>query len=452
MSSGSRAGTQSQGIGSLARMTIVSRRYRVLLTSALAALAAGTLHSPSRAHAQNIPALSDSVVVSLISILPGDDLYSLFGHSALRVRDPVTGVDVAYNFGTFDFGDSAFALADFVARFSYGDLNYSLTKQDPVGTAEAYWRLRQRASVEQTLDLTPDEARELFRRLEVNALPENRFYQYDFFFDNCATRLLDVLEAVIGPKLSFAGAPDPGLSFRELLDPFLTDDTWIDLGMDLGLGLPADRTATPREATFLPERLMDYLAAARIDRGDGVPTALVTRTEMLAGPATETWDPGDDPNWPAIAGWLLFALGALLTLADARAGRTGRPVVDGLFFGVLGVAGLAVAFLWFVSLHDVAKTNLNLGWALPTHLVLAVALFRSSGARWAGIYLVVTAALAAVLLVGMPVWPQELPVAVAPLLLLIVVRAGWLAWTRLASVDGATGVGVADAPPATPPA
>jgi hypothetical protein len=206
--------------------------------------------------------------------------------------------------------------------------------------------------------------------------------------------------------------------------------------MDLGLGLPADREATAREATFLPEHLMDYFAVGSVDRGEAGWRPLVGRTETLTGPAGGSWKPDADAPWPEIVGWALLAVGVFFTMRDARAGRRSRPAVDGLFFGVLGVAGLAVTFLWFVSLHDVTDLNFNLTWALPTHLVLAGALARGragdgEAGRRAGLYLAVTAALAAVLLLGIPLWPQELPAALVPLLLLIVVRAGWLARVRL---------------------
>lgn len=416
-----------------------------LAAALLLALAGGR---PSHTTAQSIPRLTDSARVSLISILPGDDVYSVFGHSTLRVRDPQLGIDRSYNFGTFDFGESPLAMASFVARFTYGDLNYSLTVQDPQATIPWYWEELGRASIEQTLALTPAEARELFRRLEINARPENRYYQYDFFFDNCATRILDALEAVLGPGLAFDVEP-PGRSFRQLLDPFLTGAPWLDLGMDLGLGLPADREATAREATFLPEHLMRYVAAGRMDR-DGRSQPLVRRTEQLTGPAGVSWRPPTAPPWPEIAGWVLLAVGTFVTLRDARTGRRVHRVADPVFFGALGVAGLAVAFLWFISLHRVTDLNLNLAWALPTHLVLAVLLAReghdagtSRGAasgtrdgtrRGAGLgvrlYLAATAGLAGLLLLGMPIWPQELPAALVPLLLLIVTRAGWLAWVR----------------------
>lgn len=414
----------------------MSSRRRASFAAAplLAALLAGLAAPASPAHGQDLslPRLSDSVRVSLVSILPGDQVYSVFGHSALRIRDPATGIDRSYNFGTFDFGESPLAVVSFVARFTYGDLNYRLAVQDGARVIDWYWRELERASIEQTLGLTRDEAQELFRRLEINALEENAYYQYDFFFDNCATRLRDAIEAVLGPKLSFDAEP-PGRSFRQLLDPYLVDDRWLDLGMDLGLGLPADRQATAREATFLPEHLAEYFAAGRIER-EGGSRPLVVVTERLTGPADVSWRPGGDPRWPVIAGWALFGLGLLVTWRDARdPARRSRPVGDAVFFGLLGVAGLAVAFLWFVSLHEVTDTNFNLAWALPTHLVLAVMLARRKAGRSTGAYLAATAGLAAILLAGMPAWPQELPAALAPLLLLIVVRAGWLAWVRLLS-------------------
>ncbi|MFW6088589.1 MAG: DUF4105 domain-containing protein, partial [Gemmatimonadota bacterium] len=423
--------------GSFRRMSSSRRALSVVLSlMLLAGLAAGRETDAAARQELALPTLSDSVRVSLISILPGSKVYSVFGHSALRIHDPRLGVDRAYNFGTFDFGDAPLDVASFVARFTYGDLNYRLAVQDPPALVRSYWEHEGRASVEQTLDVTRAEAQELFERLEVNALPENRYYQYDFFFDNCATRLLDVLEAVLGDRLAFE-APPPGRSFRQLLDPYLVGTRWVDLGMDLGLGLPADREATAREATFLPEHLMDYFAVGRVDRGDeSGARPLVRRTETLTGPAAAPWKPEADAPWPEIAGWALLAAGVFVTMRDARTGRRTRPVADGLFFGTLGVAGLAVTFLWFVSLHDVTDLNFNLVWALPTHVAIAVVLARGramggAAGRRAGFYLAATAALAGLLLLGMPLWPQELPGALVPLLLLIVARAGWLARVRL---------------------
>ena len=391
---------------------------------------------------QEIPRLTDAAEVSLISILPGELVYSVFGHSALRIRDPGLGIDRAYNFGTFDFGETPLELAGFVGRFTYGDLNYRLSVWDATAMIRGYWQGQNRASVEQVLDLTRDEAQELFRLLEINALPENRYYQYDFFFDNCATRLLDALEAVLGPDLSFPGAQPPGLSFRRLLDRYLVGSRWVDLGMDLGLGTPADRPATAREATFLPEYLLEYVAEGRLARDGDVERPLVRSTRVAAGAPADDWTPESDPRWPLTVAAALLLAGLALTIREARAADPGDPAearaglhrrIDAVFFGVLGVAGLAIVFLWFISLHQVTDANFNLAWALPTHLLLAGALWRGRVGRRTALYCALTAGLAVLLLLGMAVgiWPQELPAALTPLLLLIVLRAGWLGWARL---------------------
>jgi len=399
---------------------------RFVLTLVLAAFtAAGAPYTA----AQEIPTLSESARVSLISILPGDDIYSTFGHSAIRIADPTLGIDESYNYGTFDFGDSPAEIADFLARFTYGELEYRLSVQNAPRVVAYYWEELGRASIEQTLDLSADQKQSLFRLLRINARPENRYYQYDFFFDNCATRLLDVLEASVGPALSFDAEP-PGLSFRQLLDLYLPGVSWTDFGMDLGLGRPADRMATAREATFLPELLLDHLASGQIDR-DGIARPLVMRTDTLTGGGSITWEPESKPPWPAIAMWVVFLAGALLTVDDVRTSRGERRVVDSMFFGLLGIAGVVIAFLWFISLHGVTDDNLNIAWALPTHLVVAIAIARDAGRRWTGIYLAITAALAAILLIGFPFWSQQLPAALIPLLLLIIVRAGRLVRVRL---------------------
>lgn len=411
-----------------ARSGYVSAMRRQL-TISLAALLAAFLTWVGSASAQYVPTLSDDARVSLITILPGEDVYSTFGHSALRVVDRELGIDEAYNFGTFDFGSSVDSIAGFVARFTYGDLNYNLTIQPGSQMIDWYWRELRRASIEQTLALTPSERQALYQHLRITALPENRYYQYDFFFDNCATRLLDAVELAVGTSLSF-GAEPPGKSLRELLDPYLPGVPWTDFGMNLGLGLPSDRQATAREATFLPELLMDHLATGVIDR-NGEATRLVARTDTLTGGPDMTWDPDPAPPWPAIALWILFAGGMLLTIADLRAGRPRRRVVDAVFFGVLGIAGLVAAFLWFISLHDVTDGNLNLAWALPTHLIVAVAIARYKWQHWMGTYMAVTAVLSLILLAGFPFWPQRLPAALIPLLLLIVVRAGSLVRMQL---------------------
>lgn len=401
----------------------------VALRSALAC--AACLSVPSDAIAQGrtagaAPLLSDSAIVSVVTVLPGDRMYSLFGHTIIRVHDPDSGLDVGFNYGTFDFPQTLLGGAGFVARFAYGKLDYMLgASRAPLDASAWYWSHEGRASIEQTLDLTPDQAKSLFALLVDNSRPENRVYRYDFFFDNCSTRPRDVFETILGPELNVK-LEDPDRSFRQLLDPNLVGHPGVDLSMDVGLGQPADRKASARDALFLPEYLMEWLGSATVG-APGAERQLVSRTDTL------TWGPGAGERepavpWPTIAGWLIAAGLVLVTIRDRKAGRGERRWQDGILFGVVGVAGFVLAFLTFVSLHTVTNGNLNLMWAIPTHVVPAVTLLAGRNPRWLRPYMLVTLALAVLFLVGLPVWPQEIPAPVIPFVIGICARAAVLAF------------------------
>ena len=361
-----------------------------------------------------------------MTVLPGDRMYSLFGHTIIRVRDPETGLDVGFNFGTFDFPQTLLGGAGFVARFAYGELDYALrASESPGREVEWYWNHESRPSIEQTLDLTLEQAQSLFALLVENERPENRVYRYDFFFDNCSTRPRDAIETVLGPELKVS-MEAPGRSFRQLLDPNLVGHPGVDLSMDVGLGQPADRDASAREALFLPEYLMEWLESATIG-APGAERSLVSRTDTL------TWAPGAGDResaapWPTILGWLIGVGLVLLTIRDRKTGRVTRRWVDGILFAVAGIAGLVLAFLTFVSLHSVTNGNLNLMWAIPTHVIPAAVILAGRDPGWLRSYMLATGGLAALFLFGLPFWPQDIPAAVIPFVIGIAVRAAALAF------------------------
>jgi hypothetical protein len=276
--------------------------------------------------------------------------------------------------------------------------------------------------VAQTLAMTPAQVQVLFERLEENLRPENRTYRYDFLFDNCATRPRDMIERVLGEALVRPPPRSSGHTFRSLIDPYVSGAPLVHLGIDLGLGTPVDRLATAREATFLPDSLFTYAAAWRLRTPTGV-VPLVLRTDTLA---TVVPLPRDAFPWPGLVIGLLSAWGIAVTVRDASSGRNPRRRwLDGLVFGVAGVAGLVLAFLGFVSLHGVTFPNVHLLWAVPTHLVLAVSMRRHRTLRayaWAA----VGAAVAFLLL--WPVWPQVVPLSVFPFVALVGLRALVRAW------------------------
>jgi hypothetical protein len=391
-------------------------RRTIGLIALVLLLGVGT--GPSPVQGQPVQ-LSEQSRVSLITILPGDPIYTFAGHSAFRVQDPALGLDRLYNYGTFSFNDPFF-----VPKFTYGDLRYFLSVTSYAPSLRVY-KQQGRPIIEQHLNLTREQRSALYRFLRQNARPENRYYQYDFFFDNCSTRIRDALTTTLGSSVDFSAAPAPDRSFRRLLDPYVASRPLLDLGFDLALGLPADRTASAWEAMFLPEHLMEAFDHATIS-ANGRTRPLVADTD------TVQWIANYDAttaavDWPfSLSGlFLVLVLGWTSWQATQQHVPTGRG--DALLFAVIGGLGVVMCYLWLVSTYTVTNNNLNLLWAWPTHLLAAFFLLRWPQTRGLRLYLGLTAGSAAVVALGWSVWPQTFHAAVLPLILAVGVRAGWWA-------------------------
>ncbi len=369
--------------------------------------------------------LSPEASISLLTILPGEELYTAFGHTAIRVRDPVHRLDLVYNYGTFDFEESGFYW-----KFIRGELRYFLSRAPFTLVSDHYRNVERRPIIEQALRLTPEERQQLFRMLEENYRPENRYYAYDFFLDNCATRVRDVFERVLGDHLAYPEAVEPPApTFRRLLDPYLADRPLLHAGIDLVLGQPADARASLRDAFFLPLVLMEGIGASRIYTGSAW-QPLVVRTDTLF------WFEGAGlpepvPNWPALLLWGILIISIGLTLRKGIEGR-GRPYAprgDSLLLGFVGLIGTVILLLWVGTHHRVAAPNWNLLWTWPTHLLLAIRIFKigefSSGWRR---YLAVSSLAGLLVVGGWKLLPQELPATLLPLVLLLVWRTGWISF------------------------
>jgi len=406
-----------------ASSTRVARSFLAVGCLGLTLVGNGTAQEPETSSLAAASALSESARISLVTILPGKKVYSLFGHNALRVYDPEGGIDIAYNYGTFDFGNPL----TFSAKFAYGDLNYRLTRQSYERMVAFYPVEEGRPIIEQVLDLTPEQREAIFRFLEWNAQPDNAYYRYDFYYDNCATRIRDVLEDNLGEALK-VGSADPEVTMRQLLDPYLAERSWLHFGMDAGQGLPADDPATWRTELFLPDRLASWAAAARVRERGGV-RPLVARTDTIG------WTPAGAelraaPNWPLFLMTAILGLVAWITILDLRSNRSGRAWLDVPFFTLLGLTGMLIVFLWFIALHAVTKRNVNLLWALPTNLALAWATVRWGGKRWVEALLWGTAIASLLFVLGWPMWKQEVPLATLPLAAAVALRAAGLAVAR----------------------
>lgn len=356
--------------------------------------------------------------VSLLTCDPGEEIYSSFGHSAIRVLDQETGRDRVYNYGTFDFG-----APNFVLNFAGGRLDYFLS----VSTFDRFiaeYNYFHRSVREQELDLNQEQKLALIAFLETNYLPENRNYRYDFFFDNCATRIRDVMEQILGDQLVWHDEEQEAVdkSFRQLIDEKVFYMPWSDLGIDLALGSRLDRDATPREEQFLPEYMEEAFARAMIE-GDGPTRPLVKNERVILDfqPANESLG--------VINPYLLFWILAIVFTAITFIGFRKKKLYIGfdlVFFGILGIIGLVMTALWLGSDIPSTKWNWNILWAFPGHLILIPGLLSKTLKPWLRPYLLFVLILADAAVVFWILGWQSFHPSLIPLLLVIILRTNYL--------------------------
>lgn len=357
--------------------------------------------------AQAPATLSDSSRISLMTVAPGDFVYSTFGHSAIRIKDPAHRFDRCYNYGTFDFEQPNFLL-----KFCRGKLLYMLDVE-PYRSFE-YGNLQDlRMMQEQALNLNQEQKQRLYDLLQENFKEENRYYKYDFFYDNCATRIRDMLDETFFHQLRYdSSGLKKGATMRDLLHPYVETKPWLSFGIDLVLGLPADRAAYTEDFMFLPDYLHELTGKAQ--KTDGQPLVLAERKIPENGLSKRTFNPTplDRPLWMMS----LLALIGLLTMANPRTER----IFDVIFWLVLGIAGLIIALFWFATDHSATKNNLNILWALPTHLLF---FYRIRKSEWTQFYFMAVGFLAAAVLIFWPWLPQDLPEAAIPIIVLVVIKS-----------------------------
>lgn len=356
--------------------------------------------------------------VSLLTCEPGAQLYSSFGHSAIRVREfGSEGRDLVFNFGTFDFDTP-----NFYGKFATGKLNYmlSVTTYDRFIVEYDYYK---RGIREQVLDLNAEQRDYLVQHLDALYDPARRFYKYDFFFNNCATKIRDAFEIAIGQQLVWndSSSTEPK-TFRNLIDEYVSPLPWADLGIDLALGAVIDRETTEREKQFLPDYMEQAFARASIV-GDGPTRPLVKESRIILEYPKEERSLGLVN--PYVVFWVLALVVGMLTFFGFREGKLFKGF-DIVLFGILGILGVVVAFLWFFTDHTATFWNWNLLWAFPGHLALSWGLLKYSGKAWISKYLlfVLVASVAA-----LGIWllgAQSFHPSLVPVFLVILLRANFL--------------------------
>lgn len=360
-----------------------------------------------RAQEQGQRPLSDSAFASVLTCGAGDEFYTAFGHSAIRVCDPARGVDLVYNYGTFDF-----EAPHFYWTFALGKLNYCLSRSSFEDFVLEYG-YEGRAVWEQRLLLSEQEVNNLYLMLEMNYLPEYRYYMYDFFRDNCATRVRDMVrDCLCHDKLSPECRRDTNLSYRDILYQS-TEGTllWWRLVIDMALGVRCDYRCSNYEYMFSPLKMMEQFdTLTRAGSGERVAEHAVSLLQ-------ETRPQSARSVSPTLVFWVVFVVVLCLTLMEWRKGWN-LGWMDRVLFIVVSILSLLAIFLWFCTDHYCTKINLNVLWASPLFIYFAVRLRRSN--RWLIVVQLVVLFAAMVMTLG-PL-PQQLNAALLPISLLLAVR------------------------------
>jgi len=361
---------------------------------------------------------SCSLRISLLTCAPGEELYSTFGHTALRVQDSERGTDYIFNYGTFEFGP------DFYTKFIRGKLLYFLSVEK-FGDFIYEYQIQSRSIQEQVLQLSCVEKQKLYESLQINAREQNRYYKYDFLFDNCTTRAGDIVINNADSPIVFKNIlPGDRPSFRNLIHSYLNagHQYWSKLGIDILLGVKLDRKATNREAMFLPDYLLKGFDSASPGNHPLVapPQTILQMPSPLRGKSVFT---------PSVVFSLLLVLIVVISIIQSNWARTTIRVFDFLYFFTLGLAGILLLFMWFGTDHKVCQNNYNLIWALPTHVV--VAFFVHGKRSWVAQYFTVVFWLTIVLTATWFFLPQQMNNGLIPVLLLIIYRSWHLSKTKL---------------------
>lgn len=358
--------------------------------------------------------ISEAATISLLTGSPGTELYATFGHSAIRVKDPLQNLDIVFNYGTFNFDTE-----NFYVKFVRGQLDYKLSKEYFEVFIPSY-AYDNRSIVEQELNLTLQQKRKLFALLQENYKPENRYYKYDFFFDNCSSRIRDIMLKAFGDDFQYHYPEDwktSKLTFRNLIDLYLTHHHWSDFGIDIALGLPTDAIASPSDYMFLPDYLFEGFESATIVQG-GSAVPLIVSTKTILG--RKDIAPEVHFITPGKLMWGLFMLSVVLSFLSFKKGISIRWF-DVAYFSLIGIVGWVVFLLWFFTDHIATKDNLNILWAVPFHLPIFIfwSKIPDKLRRW---YIWIFGVIDLLILALWYIFPQNYHFAFIPLILIMLMR------------------------------
>ncbi|MFT3910583.1 MAG: DUF4105 domain-containing protein [Ferruginibacter sp.] len=357
---------------------------------------------------------SSHLRISLLTCTPGDELYSTFGHSALRIVDSSrrddTGKfsDIVYNYGTFNFDDEGFYL-----KFIRGKLLYYISRAYFDEFVYEYQESN-RGITEQLLDLSPQEKINILHTLLENLKEENKFYKYDFFLDNCTTRLRDIIIKLKQPTPALPAVMPLNTTFRNAIHLYLNNNKqyWSKLGIDILLGAPTDAVMTKEQQQFLPDNLMKALDSTRNVK------VVSSSSNLYRLP-----QPISNFSWftPIVFFVLLLLLFIALGLSKNKRVQMILSGLDGFLFFIVGLLGILLIFMMTATDHSMTRNNYNILWAWPTHIIISF--FINSKRKIVKKYFLVSAVCLVFLLLSWFFLPQQMSPALIPFVVLLLYRS-----------------------------
>ncbi len=357
--------------------------------------------------------LSTYAEISVVTYGPGEALFEKFGHTAIRIKDPLLRLDLVYNYGIFDTSE-----ANFYVNFTKGFMKYKLVRYPFINSVESYQKDK-RWVKQQVLNLSVKEKNKIFGFLEQNAQPKNASYYYDPFFDNCSTKPNNILFSALGDTLIF----DDNFivekkTMRQLMNSELHWNTWGSLGINIALGNRLDRIATPQEYAFLPDYVFKILAESKVKRNEKLED-LVLKTETILD--FEEKIPTSDNISPFLVFLLVTIIGLFLTMKDYKnASRT--RWFDFFLLSITGIFGILIIFLWFFTNHSTAPNNFNFLWAFAPNFIVVFFLLKIRVPKWVSVYYKILVVMLCILPILWITGFQTFPLSLLSFYLLLLVR------------------------------
>lgn len=361
--------------------------------------------------------LSSEAEISVLTFGPGTNLNDAFGHSAFRIKDKSLGLDIVYGYGGYDF-----EAPNFVLKFALGKLNYLITRKSFSDILKIY-SYYDRTIEQQRLNLRDSEKQKLYNYLVYNYKPGNRAYLYDFFYDNCATKIRDVVTIATNQSVTYPSSDTfEDLSFRDLIHDQVGLNTWGSFGIDIALGSVVDRSITTEEKMFLPKYIYKNLETAKTNNNQ----ALVYSTNTI-------YKSRKNQSYASI--WFMvspvFIIGLLsliiifVTYKDFKASKRTKWI-DITIFSLTAVVGLLLLFLWFGTNHTATGYNYNLLWAFPLNLLAIAQVSKNKIKNWFRSYLKYVLIMLCLMALHWVIGVQVFAIALLPLLLALLLRYTYL--------------------------